>query len=110
LNSQSEALTPLAALFEHLEGVEKRSNGWWALCPAHDDTNPSLHVEEKVGGHVVYICRAGCNQQSVTLALEERGFKKRDLFPKDVISINGRSGEAKSAPNERERLMASYHT
>jgi DNA primase len=71
-------------VLEVLEGVEERANGFWALCPAHDDHDPSLHIEEKEGGQVVYICRAGCGQQQVTAALEQRGLKKRDLFDSDT--------------------------
>lgn len=43
-------------------------------CPAHDDTNPSLEITEK-NGKVVFICRAGCSQENVIIALRERGIR-----------------------------------
>jgi DNA primase len=28
-------------VLEHVEGVQEKGNGFWALCPAHDDHNPT---------------------------------------------------------------------
>ncbi len=43
-----------------------------ACCPAHDDHNPSLSVEE-VAGKVLVHCHAGCSQDEVISALRNRG-------------------------------------
>lgn len=45
-------------------------------CPAHDDQNPSLHVEDGQKG-VVFHCHAGCSNEDVTAELRRRG-----LWPK----------------------------
>lgn len=43
------------------------------FCPAHNDTkNPNLDVTIE-DGKVLYVCRAGCKNDSVTEALIERG-------------------------------------
>jgi DNA primase len=45
---------------------------WMALCPAHDDRNPSLALRDD-GGKVLAKCHAGCAQDAVIEALKERG-------------------------------------
>ncbi len=57
----------------HLEGV--RSTGqdrWLARCPAHNDQNPSLSIDDKDGKLFVY-CHAGCSQDEVIDALKAKG-------------------------------------
>jgi hypothetical protein len=52
-----------------------------AFCPAHDDHNtPNLHLREAEDGKVLVHCFAGCSQDRVLAALEERGLRKSDLF------------------------------
>lgn len=68
-------------VLEVLDGVEQRRNGWWALCPAHEDHDPSLHVEEGDDGRALLNCRAGCDQSEVLAALEKLGLKRSELFP-----------------------------
>jgi hypothetical protein len=41
-------------------------------CPAHEDADPSFNVVER-GGKVLVVCFGGCDQDSVVLALKERG-------------------------------------
>ena len=41
-------------------------------CPAHDDRNPSLSVDEK-DGKLLLKCFAGCDQRDVVSALRDRG-------------------------------------
>lgn len=55
----------VTALDAHKVGSE-----WKALCPCHDDHNPSLSITEKNGKPVV-ICRAGCEQSQVWSAVCE---------------------------------------
>lgn len=43
-----------------------------ALCPAHDDRNPSLSMCEK-DGKLLLRCHAGCEQRDVIEALKARG-------------------------------------
>ena len=44
-----------------------------ARCPAHDDRDPSLSVDDRPGGGLLVKCHAGCSQEDVLDALRERG-------------------------------------
>lgn len=51
----------------------KRSgSAWMALCPAHNDRNPSLSLSDGESG-LLWHCHAGCTQEAVAAALRERG-------------------------------------
>ena len=64
--------------------------GWVACCPAHDDTTPSLSINETSGGKVLLKCFAGCLQAAVIAALQKRGLwalprgRTQPLRPDDV--------------------------
>ncbi len=51
----------------------KAGSGWIALCPAHDDRNPSLSLSTGKDGKVLLRCHAGCDQAQVIDALRARG-------------------------------------
>src|SRR5215813_3480984 len=68
--SQTEGAAWLA---DNLEGSRRSGDGYIACCPAHDDRNPSLSINEDAGGKVLLHCHAGCEQQEVIDALRERG-------------------------------------
>ena len=51
----------------------RTSRGWLVPCVAHDDRDPSLHLSEGAGGRLLVRCFAGCDQQQVIAALEQRG-------------------------------------
>ncbi len=66
-------------ILERLEHVRKTSGDQWvAVCPAHDDRSPSLHVREKDDGRVLIHCKAGCGALEVLDAIE---LTYDDLFP-----------------------------
>lgn len=50
----------------------KSGKGWMVHCPAHDDKDPSLSVEDK-GGTLLFYCHAGCSQEEVMAALKKHG-------------------------------------
>jgi predicted P-loop ATPase len=54
-------------------GGRWKGNSGIAKCPAHDDKNPSLSVSEGEDGLTLWHCHAGCSQEDVRRALEERG-------------------------------------
>jgi hypothetical protein len=93
-------------VLEHVEGVQKRGNGFWALCPAHEDHTPSLHIHEGDDGRALIICRAGCDQADVLAALERRGLKPGALFA-DEWPTSGAAKASRRAPKGRERLVKS---
>ena len=41
-------------------------------CPAHDDATPSLSVSEN-DGRTLFHCYAGCSQDAVIAALQDKG-------------------------------------
>jgi hypothetical protein len=65
----------VAARFDGMKGAGR---GYKALCPAHDDHNPSLSITEGADGRVLVKCHVGCQTEQVITA---RGLKMRDLFP-----------------------------
>ena len=63
-----------------LSGVKPRGKGWSALCPAHDDSDPSLDIDVAPDGRLLLVCRAGCTNDAV---MQSAGIEARDLFPTD---------------------------
>jgi len=72
------------------EDVRPSGNGWTALCPAHEDRNPSLSVSLGADGKILLKCFSGCTTEAVCAAL---GIGVRDLF-----SDNGHAVPAAHAP------------
>jgi putative DNA primase/helicase len=67
----------LDALGQVTGHMPKRNGaGWKALCPAHDDDNPSLAVSEGDKA-VVLTCHAGCDFGAIVEALN---LQKSDMF------------------------------
>jgi hypothetical protein len=57
----------------HALGKARRSgSSWMALCPAHDDHDPSLKLDDGPNG-LLWNCKVGCEQQAVQEALQARG-------------------------------------
>jgi len=72
------------SLIERLRKV--RRNGekrWMACCPAHEDRDPSLAVQETDDGLVLIKCFAGCGAADVMAAV---GLSLTDLFPNGAIA------------------------
>src|SRR5215204_4713142 len=70
-----------------------------AFCIAHDDRNtPNLHVREDENRNVLVWCSAGCSQERVLAALEERGVGKSDLF----ANLCGTGGGGLPTPHNLE--------
>jgi hypothetical protein len=70
-------MMPVDLVLDRLEGVGQRGEGYKALCPAHDDHEPSLSVNEGEDGRVLVKCFAGCKTEDVVAAL---GLEMGDLF------------------------------
>lgn len=65
-------------LLGRLQDVTQTNSGWVALCPAHDDRNPSLSVGVAPDGKILLHCFAGCPIERIVAAL---GLRMTDLFP-----------------------------
>ena len=61
----------------HFEGAERNGRDYKALCPAHDDSNPSLSIGEGEDGRVLVHCHAGCPTEQV---LDRVGLQFADLM------------------------------
>ena len=48
---------------------KQHQDGWMSQCPAHDDTDPSLSINEGHGGKVLVHCFSGCSFEEVRGAL-----------------------------------------
>lgn len=70
-------MNPVEQMLERLEGVKESNGSWVALCPAHDDREPSLSVAEGDDGRALLKCFAGCDTESIVKAL---GLTMADLF------------------------------
>jgi len=56
----------------YLRNVRKSGEGYVASCPAHDDNEPSLSLNER-DGKLLAKCHAGCSQSEVWRALKKIG-------------------------------------
>jgi len=76
-----------------LQGVtDDGKGGWMACCPAHDDHNPSMHVNVGADGRILVKCYAGCTTADICAAL---GLKVKDLMP-ERPGRAGAKGKAKT--------------
>lgn len=67
----------ISDLLARLYGVRKTGQDrWQALCPAHDDHNPSLSITLD-GDKILLKCFAGCSVEQICSAL---GIEVKDLF------------------------------
>src|SRR5215204_365451 len=58
-----------------------RNGEYLAFCLAHDDhRTPDLRIGEAEDGRVLLRCFAGCDQERLLTALEERGISRAKLF------------------------------
>lgn len=72
---------PIERVLERLECVKQVSNTQWtALCPAHEDQEPSLSIGLGEDSRVLLTCHAGCSVDSVLAAMN---FSMMDLYPND---------------------------
>src|SRR5947209_1789665 len=70
--------TPIDLVLSRLKGVKKTAAGSDALCPAHEDHQPSLGIAVTADGTVLLKCRShGCSADAICKAI---GLTLRDLF------------------------------
>lgn len=68
----------LAYIGEHFNSFQKNGSGYKACCPIHDDSDPSLSINEGNDGRILVKCMAGCPTEFV---LDVVGLSFRDLMP-----------------------------
>ena len=91
----------LTQILGKFEGVEETRDGYLALCPTHNDTNPSLVISVKPDGTVLMKCRAGCSNGDILKAV--------DLSFADLFDVRGEATftakpDAKVSPADRAAL------
>jgi hypothetical protein len=79
----------LGVVLAALKGVKAERGGgnrYVALCPAHEDHEPSLAITLGQDRKVLLTCRAGCKTKDVVIAA---GLEMSDLFADNGRSLNG---------------------
>ena len=73
-------------ILSRLNKVQKTSklNEYKALCPAHEDKNPSLSIGELPDGRILINCFVGCESKQV---LDSIGLSFEDLYPESKGSF-----------------------
>src|SRR5215203_445093 len=82
-------------VLSRLTSVKEREGYWMALCPAHDDHNPSLSVQEHEDA-VGVKCHAGCTTEEVLDALTPP-MEKKDLYPQSKLEVSPSSATSKKS-------------
>ena len=84
-------MKPVEKVLDKLDGTRESNGSWKALCPAHEDREPSLSVTEGDDGRALLKCFAGCDTENI---VSELGLEMKDLFE----SRNGHKKELRSIP------------
>jgi len=79
-------------LNEIISRFDAKRNGkeWVAKCPSHEDSTPSLAINEGSNGGVIMTCRAGCKIKDV---LARKNLKLADLMPDKPITPQKKKSE-----------------
>lgn len=80
-------MKPVETLLECLSGSTCNGSGYKALCPAHDDHEPSLSIWEGDDKRAFVKCFAGCSKEEIVAAL---GLSMSDLYARPEPNSNGR--------------------
>lgn len=78
------ASSRLQLVLSYFAEPRPRPGGWSALCPAHDDQNPSLSISLAGDGPILVHCHAGCAFADV---LEAAGLQPAALFPNNPMMV-----------------------
>jgi len=96
---------PVDLVLSRLGEVKRTEHQQWqALCPAHDDHDPSLSIAVGDDGRVLLHCHAGCGSAEVLNAL---GLAEADLFPRRSpplrsVQQGSRSGSKSEQPKKMD--------
>lgn len=75
----NDARRPIDKILEAAHQVDNQPDGsWMCLCPAHEDSNPSLHITEDQQGKIALHCFKGCKTASIC---HSWGMTVSELFP-----------------------------
>lgn len=78
--------SPVSLVLYRLRKVKQiRDQQWQALCPSHDDSNPSLSIGCSADGSALLHCHAGCHIEDIISAI---GLGMSDLNSKGSTSYS----------------------
>lgn len=96
--------TPTENLLAKLPEARRSGDGWAARCPAHEDRNASLSINDGDDGRALVHCFAGCPNEEIVAAL---GLTMADLMPNDGrASHNGHASNGKQPGDKRKYATA----
>ena len=78
-------------ILQRLNKVKKSGRGYIALCPCHQDKNPSLSISQADDGRVLICCFAGCCTKDI---LNSLGLNWRDLYPGEMNDRQQKNNDA----------------
>jgi hypothetical protein len=85
--------SPITVMLGRLEKVTDRGGGQYsALCPAHEDKNPSLSIRE-IDDRLLLCCHAGCYANEIVAAV--------DLSLAELFNTPRNKHYVKSLPSQR---------
>src|SRR5215211_2865747 len=87
-------MRPVVTVLFRQESVRQSNGSWKALCPAHEDREPSLSVTEGDDGRALLKCFAGCKNPEIVGALD---LDMGDLF----VQRNGHRKNLFQTPRKR---------
>lgn len=88
----------MSLIQSRLKGLRRSGNGQFiALCPAHDDTQPSLSISYGADDRTLLHCHRGCPVEAIIAKL---GLQMKDLFPEN--------GKMKSSKQVKGTIAATY--
>ena len=86
-------MTDLARrIYELQGGREINDEKFQVICPAHDDSNPSLSVKVGDYGKLLVHCHAGCEYRDVMNALEAKGINVRQRIRLTSAELASKDG------------------
>lgn len=104
---------PLDLVLSKLEHPRQDGDQWKALCPSHQDRNPSLSIGTGDDGRVLLHCFAGCQSDAIVAAL---GLRASDLFADDgdrsttrAARPNGNGSQTPKSGSPRGTVERSYN-
>ena len=98
-------MKPVEKVLEQLEEVKERSGSWIALCPAHNDREPSLSVSEGDAGRALLKCFANCELEEIVAAM---GLEMRDLFEQNGSGGGGTYTSSEIRSTDQPPTLENY--
>ena len=109
----------IQSLHERGKNPQEKGDHYEALCPAHDDTNPSLTIRRADSGTVLIKCQSlKCSADNIVKAI---GLTMKDLFPPSMTNgnapprsnptaANGKTPPASKPAAKKDKVRPTHQT